>query len=329
MRTPAFWYRPPSAAARLLDPIGRLYGLAGRARFALSTAERAGAPVLCVGNLVAGGAGKTPVALALAERLGPRAVHFVTRGHGGRERGPCRVDPARHAAADVGDEALLLARARPTWVARDRAAGARAAVAAGAEAIVLDDGFQNPGLGKDLSLVVVDGAVGFGNGMLVPAGPLREPVRRGLARAHVLVLLGEDRSGARAALAGGPPVLGARLEPTPEALAMRGLRAVAFAGIGRPEKFFDTCRGIGIELAETIAFPDHHPYGPADLARVEAAAERLGAVPLTTEKDLVRLPDALRARVRAVPVRVAWDDEAALDAILAPLRTRLGARHGA
>jgi tetraacyldisaccharide 4'-kinase len=261
------------------------------------------------------------VALALIEALASRgiAVHALTRGHGGREAGPLRVDPARHGASDVGDEALLLAAQAPCWVARDRAAGARAAVAAGAGALVMDDGFQNPSLIKDLSLVVVDGAAGFGNGFRIPAGPLREPVARGLARADALVLLGEDRTGV-GGLAAGRPVLHARLEPADDAGDLAGRDVLAFAGIGRPEKFFATLEALGARLVERVAFPDHHPFRPEEVARLLERAGRAGALPVTTAKDAVRLPPEARAAVRILPVRAVWQDAAALGALLDRLK---------
>lgn len=318
MKTPAFWYRPPGLASTLLAPLGALYGLAGRRRLAGTVPHRVGVPVACVGNLVAGGAGKTPVGLALIAALQARgiAVHALTRGHGGREAGPLAVDPGRHGAADVGDEALLLAGAASCWVARDRLAGAECAVAAGAGAIVMDDGFQNPALHKDLALIVADGAVGFGNGRLVPAGPLRERVADGLARADALVILGEDRHGL-AALAGGRPVLAARLEPDPEAAArLAGRDVLAFAGIGRPEKFFATLEALGARVVGRVPFADHHPYRAAEIAALIDRAAALGAVPVTTAKDAVRLPPDLRAKVAVLPVSVRWADERALSTLL-------------
>ncbi len=321
MKTPAFWYRPPGLASTLLAPLGALYGLAGRRRIAGTVPRRIGVPVACVGNLVAGGAGKTPVGLALIAALQARgiAVHALTRGHGGREAGPLAVDPGRHGAADVGDEALLLAGAAPCWVARDRLAGAERAVAAGAKAIVMDDGFQNPALHKDLALIVADGAVGFGNGRLVPAGPLRERVADGLARADALVILGEDRHGL-AKLAGGRPVLAARLEPDPAAAArLAGRDVLAFAGIGRPEKFFATLEALGARLVGRVPFADHHPYRAAEVAALIDRAAELGALPVTTAKDAVRLPQDLRAKVAVLPVTVRWADERALAALLTHL----------
>lgn len=321
MKTPAFWYRPPGLASTLLAPLGALYGLAGRRRIAGTVPRRVAAPVVCVGNLVAGGAGKTPVGLALIAALRGHGIsaHALTRGHGGREAGPLRVDPARHSAADVGDEALLLAGAAPCWVARDRVAGAQRAVAAGAGAIVMDDGFQNPALHKDLALIVADGAVGFGNGRLVPAGPLRERVSDGLARADALVILGEDRHGV-AALAGRRPVLKAWLEPDPDAAArLAGRDVLAFAGIGRPEKFFATLEALGARVMERAPFADHHPYRPAEVAALIGRAAAMGALPVTTAKDAVRLPPELRGRVEVLPVAVRWEDEGALAALLYPM----------
>lgn len=318
MRTPGFWYRPAGAAAALLAPLGMVYGFGGRLRMASATPVRASVPVVCVGNLVAGGAGKTPVALAVMDGLARRGVaaHFLTRGHGGRERGPLLVDPARHDHAAVGDEALLLARRAPCWLAHDRAAGAAEAVADGAEGIVMDDGFQNPALAKDLSLVVVDGGAGFGNGRLIPAGPLREPVARGLARADALVILGRDKARVSDS-AGALPILRARLEPAPEAQDLRGRTVLAFAGIGRPAKFFETLRRLGAVVAAAIPFPDHHPYGPEEAMRLLELAQTAGAIPVTTEKDAVRLPPDVRDQVQVVRVSVSWENPSLLDGLLA------------
>lgn len=318
MRAPAFWYRPPGVAAELLSPMAAVWAAVGRAKLGRA-GFRPGVPVVCVGNLVAGGAGKTPVVLDLMARLRGMGVaaHSLSRGYGGRLEGPVRVDPGCHGAAEVGDEPLLLAAGGPAWVARDRTAGARAMVAAGAQAIVMDDGFQNPALAKDLSLVVVDGAVGFGNGRVIPAGPLREPVGDGLARAQALVLVGEDRAGVAALVGGRLPVLRARLVPAPGAAqGLRGKPVLAFAGIGRPGKFFDTLREIGAEVVEAVPFPDHHPYTGAEVEGLLAQADRLGAVPVTTTKDSVRLPPSLRDRVAVLPVALAWEDEGAVTALL-------------
>lgn len=319
MKAPGFWTRPPGPLSTLLAPASAIWTAVGRVRQRRADPWRAPVPIVCVGNLTAGGAGKTPVALDLLDRLTARGVaaHALSRGHGGRLAGPLRVDPANHTAADVGDEPLLLAAAAPAWIARDRAAGARAAIQAGARAIVLDDGFQNPGLAKDLSLVVVDGATGFGNGRVIPAGPLREPVADGLARAQAVVVIGPDATGVAAMVGAHLPVLGARLEPDPEAAAgLSATRLLAFAGIGRPGKFFDTLRGLGADLAEAVPFPDHHLYTPAELEGLLSRATLLDARLVTTAKDAVRLPGDLRNRVAVLPVRIVWHDPAAVDALL-------------
>lgn len=328
MKPPAFWFRPPGAAALALRPLGALYGWAGVLRRLTATPLRLPVPVVCVGNLSLGGTGKTPVALALLARLAAMGLRpqAVSRGYGGAEKGPLRVDPARHGAFDVGDEPLLLARAAPAWVARDRAAGGLAAAAAGAGCVVMDDGHQNPSLIKDLSLVVTDGGVGFGNGLAFPAGPLRESVGAGLARADAVVVVGDDRHGvARIAAERGLPALTARLAPDPAAAAaMKGRRVLAFAGIGRPRKFFDTLAAVGADVAETAAFPDHHPFTAAELTALRKRAADLGAELATTEKDRVRLPPALppalRDAVAVLPVNLLWDDESALDALLERLK---------
>ncbi|MBI5164592.1 MAG: tetraacyldisaccharide 4'-kinase [Magnetospirillum sp.] len=315
MRAPDFWQRD-GMPARLLSPVAAVYAWAGARRLARGQPERAAVPVICIGNIVAGRAGKTPVTIALAQRLraAHRHPHILTRGYGGTEVGPRVVDLVRHDAARVGDEALLLAEVAPTWVARCRPEGAAAAVSMAADVILMDDGFQNPSLAKDLSLVVVDGATGFGNRRVIPAGPCREPVAVGLARADAMVVIGEDRTGV-AALAAGKPVLAARLVPGPEAVALRGRAVVAFAGIGRPGKFFATLDEIGARPLACHAFPDHHPYARRDIETLLAEA---GSAPLvTTAKDAVRLPADLRQRVTVLTVGLQWADEPALDRLLA------------
>lgn len=320
---PEFWGRPPGLAAGLLLPIGAAWDAAGRLRRAFAHPYRAPVPVICVGNLVAGGAGKTPVVLALGACLAAQGVHahVVTRGYGGRLAGPVRVDPIGHDAPAVGDEALLIARRAPCWVARDRAAGVRAAVAAGARAILLDDGLQNPAIAKTMNLVVVDAAYGFGNGRVMPAGPLRESLRRGLARADAVVLLEtetEPRCAAATGIGGGRPVVPAVLAPVAgERLA--GARIVAFCGIGRPEKFFATLRGLGADLVDARRFPDHHPFRAGEIAELRRAADRARAHLVTTAKDIVRISPAGRARIEVLEVEIHWPDPAALARLLAPV----------
>jgi tetraacyldisaccharide 4'-kinase len=312
MREPAFWWREAGLAAGLLAPLAKLYGAVAGARLTRRGA-RAAVPVVCIGNLTVGGAGKTPLALALARRLAADGdtPMLLSRGYRGRLEGPLRVDPVRHRAVDVGDEPLLLARAAPTFVARDRVAGAQAAVAAGAGVIVMDDGFQNPSLHKDFSVLVVDGRRGIGNARVIPAGPLRAPLMAQLARADALVVVGPSQAAAdvtAAARAHGVPVFHAVLAPDAAAVAtLAGARVLAFAGIGDPQKLFATLTAAGIAVAATRSFPDHHRYTPAQAAMLCAQADREALMLVTTEKDLVRMQSdagvaALAARARALPV---------------------------
>jgi tetraacyldisaccharide 4'-kinase len=323
MHAPEFWQRD-GLWPRLLEPAGWALAGAGRLRRQLARPLKLEIPVLCVGNLVAGGTGKTPIALALAQHLLARGIRVqcLIRGYGGTQPGPLAVDPARHDARAVGDEALLLAAVAPTVVARDRAAGGRLAVARGAGLLVMDDGFQNPGLAKDLSLLVVDGAVGFGNGRLLPAGPLREPIACGLARAQALVLIGPDQAGVARRIAGALPILGARLAPDTGWDALRGRRVVAFAGIGRPQKFFAALEAHGIAVVERVPFADHHRFDTDDIARLDRLAAGADAILVTTAKDAVRLSAPARARVTVLTVTLAWDDPDALRRLLDPLLPR-------
>ncbi|HYM03206.1 MAG TPA: tetraacyldisaccharide 4'-kinase [Stellaceae bacterium] len=325
LSAPEFWARR-GGVAQVLRPISWGYAAAAAARQAWARPWQAPIPVICVGNLVAGGAGKTPVAIDLARRLTARGhrVHLLSRGYGGRIAGPQQIDPSRHRAADVGDEPLLLAEAAPTWIARDRVAGARAAIAAGAAALVLDDGLQNPTLAKDLSLLVIDGGYGLGNRRVLPAGPLRQPRAAGLALTDAVVLLGADERGVTNLLAS-KTVLRADLVAV-DAGALAGTAVVAFAGMGRPVKFFATLETIGARPIARHAFADHHPYAVAELERLQAEAAAAGAMLVTTAKDAVRLSAEWRRRVTVLSVAVAWRDEPALDALLERVLTRR--RHG-
>ena len=317
MRAPRFWDQGGLAPA-LLAPAACLYDLAGRIERRLTTPRRVPAPVICVGNIVAGGAGKTPVAISIAQRLTAmgRHPHFVTRGYGGRSPGPLRVDRARHAAAEVGDEPLLLARVAPTWVARERVRGALLAVDHGADVIVMDDGLQNASLKKDLSLVVVDGGYGFGNRHVMPAGPLRETIEAGLAHAQAVVLVGADTSGVERTVAGRTPVLRARLFPGAGVEDVAGRDVIAFAGIGRPQKFFDTLAEAGANVVGMRAFADHHPYTADEVMALVEAATLREAIVVTTEKDAVRLPPEARPMVNVLAVELQWEAPGEIDALL-------------
>ncbi|MGR3320916.1 MAG: tetraacyldisaccharide 4'-kinase [Pseudooceanicola sp.] len=322
MRAPGFWHRPPGLLSRVLQPLGALYAAATARRLALGSGIRPGVPVICVGNINAGGTGKTPAVIALLETLAARgiAAHALSRGHGGSVEGPVRVRERDHTAAEVGDEPLLMAAFAPVWVARDRVAGARAAVADGAQALILDDGFQDPALAKDLSIVIVDAVVGFGNGACIPAGPLREPVRTGLARADLLISVGPDKSqtdfAERWCDVISCPKMTARLEPLQTGMDWQGLRAMAFAGIGHPGKFFATLRGLGAEVVAAHPLSDHQPLTEALLTRLQRDAAAQGAQLVTTEKDAVRLPPHHRPNVLTLPVRMRFGDPAPLDAAL-------------
>lgn len=325
MRAPAFWrLEKPTFTARLLQPIGSIYG-ALTARRMNRSGEDPGPPVICIGNFVAGGAGKTPTAIAVAQMLlamGRKPV-FLSRGYGSSASSPRLVDRARDKATDVGDEPLLLAAVAPCVVAADKLEGARACVAAGADVIVMDDGLQNPALVKALRIAVVDGAVGVGNGLCVPAGPLRAPLAAQWPHADALVVIGEGAPGealAQAAEALGKPVMRGALTPDPGmAMGLNGREVLAFAGIGRPEKFFETLRALGAEVVETEAFPDHHAFSPREIAGLQSRAKRRGAALVTTEKDAARLGSAAD-QLLILPVRLALDDETGLRALLAGLR---------
>ncbi len=332
MREPRFWRAPRagevSILPRLLSPAAFLYGVAGRLRHRFAKPEQAAVPIICIGNITVGGTGKTPLALTLAEWLirQGEAVHFLTRGYGGTEEGPLRVDPARHTAEEVGDEPLLLAAVAPTWVSADRAEGAAAAVRDGAKLILMDDGLQNPALIKDFSILVADAQTGLGNGRLIPAGPLREPMDRGLSRVGAVVIIGRghaaDRIAARAR-ARAIPVFRAilRAAPAPD---LDGLPVLAFAGIGRPEKFYATLRELHADIVGTASFADHHIFGEREALDLLLRARELNAALVTTEKDLARLRAApagtARARLRdtakTVTVHALIDDFAALGTLL-------------
>ena len=321
MRAPGFWWRAPDRPGllpRLLSPLGWLYA-AGTARRLREPGYTPQVPVICVGNLTAGGAGKTPTVIALIERLTVRGrtVHVVSRGYGGRLDGPLRVEDLEHTAKDVGDEPLLLSAFAPVWVAKDRADGVRAAEAAGAGVILMDDGFQNPAVVPSLGLVVVDAARGFGNGRCIPAGPLREPVITGLSRADLVLAIGDDAAQAQFDATWGPialPHLRGQLQPLQMGMDWKGERLLAFAGIADPSRFFATLRAEGAEVVRGEALGDHETLSETLLRRLELEAAAAGAQLVTTEKDAARLPPHWRAKVLTLVVRLKVQDWSAMDA---------------
>jgi tetraacyldisaccharide 4'-kinase len=327
LRAPRFWWREkPSLLARLLQPLGFLYGLITLRRMRRPGSD-AGLPIVCIGNFIAGGAGKTPTAIAVARLLAQRGEKpfVLMRGYGGRLPGPVEVDPDRHRAADVGDEPLLIARHARTVIARDRAAGARLARGLGASIAVMDDGLQNPALGKHLKLAVVDGAGGAGNGLCLPAGPLRAPLAAQMGEADAVIMIGRGEAGERvAALAWAQkkPVIEARLEPAETAARrLRGAKVLALSGIGRPEKFAATLREAGADIVAEQAHGDHHAYGLADVAAALMAAREHGALVATTEKDWTKLaplwPEKERETLIVVPVALVFADVAEITGLIA------------
>ncbi len=325
MRAPAFWWRPPDRPGILaiaLSPLSAIWRIATRRRMTRPASTVNGLKVICVGNLTAGGAGKTPVVCEIIQRLQSLGAEPVvlSRGYRGSEPGPLQVDPTLHDASQVGDEPLLLANYAPVWVSRDRVAGARAAQAAGARLLVMDDGFQNPDLHKDLSLLVIDAETGFGNGRTIPAGPLREPITDGLPRADLLVAIGQSAEIAslpsRWLDLAGKDLVAASLKPMQSGMSWQGQRCVAFAGIGRPEKFFASLKASGAQLAATRSFPDHAQYNSKIIGRLRAEAQKLNAQLVTTEKDLVRLPARDRQGILPFPVRLEIQNAAPLEAAL-------------
>ena len=331
LRAPEFWWRKPGAGAALLYPVSAIYGAIAALRLARS-GYKAKIPVLCIGNPTLGGAGKTPTAIAVATLLKAQGKNpfFLTRGYGGRLKGPLLADLSKHDANDIGDEAPLLAMAAPTIIAQDRAAGAKLAEESSADVLIMDDGFQDPSLEKSFSLLVVDGAKGIGNGLPFPSGPLRAPLGTQLRRAQAMLVIGTGEAGARAqtlAKKAGLAVLHGKLAAQPESAAqLSGVRVFAYAGIGAPEKFFRSLEEAGAIVAARKSFGDHHRYTSADASDLLAQSVKTALQLVTTEKDAARMQGdpalaGLLAESKQLRVSLAFDDEAAA---LAMIGTALG-----
>lgn len=325
MKAPAFWFRErnrPGWIARMLYPLSLIWLLFGWLRRIRATPQRVKVPVLCIGNLTAGGGGKSPMVVALQQRLHQKGIdtHVLSRGYGGRLKGPHRVDGDADSFVDVGDEPLMLSANGAVWIARDRVAGAKAAETAGAEIILLDDGFQDPALCKDASILMVDAGQGYGNCRIIPAGPLREPVSSGHARADFSVVLGPARDRQRCRSdwpeLSAMPSVDAELVPMRTGLPLQDEEVIAFAGIARPQKFFDTLHDMGANLLATHVFADHQPFPPAILRRLIKESREASAILVTTEKDAVRLPQELRTEILTVQVRLEPVDWAPIDALI-------------
>lgn len=323
MKSPNFWgQNEQSIKALALEPIAQVLNILSTARYSLVKPRKVHALVICVGNLVAGGAGKTPTAISLAGLLREKGVNvsFLTRGYGGKEPGPIRVDLKRHNAVQVGDEPILLAHVAPTWVCRNRILGANLAISEGAKVIIMDDGFQNPYLTKDFSIIAIDGGYGFGNNRLIPAGPLRETIVRGLSRADAIVLIGRDETGISDILNNYElPMFQAELIPTLQSHKLRGQTVVAFSGIGRPNKFFLTLHNIGCTIIKRVSFSDHHQFKPHEIMKLVEFADSRGAILVTTEKDWVRLPPDTQPMIQSVSVNLEWENSDALLNLINPI----------
>lgn len=331
--TPSFWYpnadnSNPPLKAQILRPLSWLYACGFKVHQGISNAQKADIPVICIGNLSAGGTGKTPTCISFVELLRDSGLaknpYFLMRGYGGAERGPLLVNSEKHTAWDVGDEPLILAQTAPTIISADRLQGAQLAETLGADVVIMDDGLQNPGIHKDLKIIVVNGEMGFGNKLVMPAGPLREPLETGLEKADAFFVIGEDKTGARDLLPEGIPVFNANLEAIKDRLPSKDKKYVAFAGLGYPQKFFDfLTRDLGYEIVETLAFADHCPYERRDVQDLRSKAKSLNAELITTEKDYLRLPKGYKDDIATLPVSMRFKQQKTLEKFLkAALQTQ-------
>ncbi|MEE8659833.1 Tetraacyldisaccharide 4'-kinase [Acetobacteraceae bacterium EV16G] len=307
---PRFWYVPhASFRQRLLTPFSLLFKAVHRLRQSRTRPLTVSVPVICCGNLSVGGTGKTIVVRDLTRRLQAQGhePHILSRGYKARLKGPMRIDADIMTSRDAGDEPIMLARDAPVWIGRDRRQTAWAAIGAGADCLIMDDGLQNPGLAKTLRFVIIDGAVGLGNRHVMPAGPLREDAERGLMSADAVILIGDDKTSLAAEIPPGKITLRAQLIPDTDLRRLQGQRVIAFAGIGRPSKFFNMLTESGITASREISFPDHHDYADRDCQRLIGLSQSAEMQLVTTAKDAVKLPPWFREHVQVIHVALKWD----------------------
>jgi tetraacyldisaccharide 4'-kinase len=316
MKAPNFWHTD-GIIPKLLEPAAHFFNLISIINRTLISGINIGVPIICVGNIVSGGAGKTPIALSIGKILGQKYnVGFLTRGHGGSIIGPVQVKTNHHAIDEVGDEALLLTKVAPTWVSKNRKEGALLAKAAGIEVIIMDDGFQNPSVHKDLSLIIIDGPYGFGNGRVIPAGPLREKISNGLIRADIIVVIGECSKSTKLQFPSDLPVFYASITPDKSNTVFSNKNVVGFAGIGRPQKFLTTLKDMGLNVLDFISFPDHYRFSEIEIYNLHSKAIKLNARLVTTAKDLTRVPKNVTHLCKPITVSIDWEDEPRLKELL-------------
>jgi tetraacyldisaccharide 4'-kinase len=322
MLAPQFWNKN-GTIAKMLWPVSLVVQGFSQFRFHFYKSKKLDVPVICVGNIVVGGSGKTPTALDIGRILKEHGVnaHYLSRGYGGNMRGPVLVDTNTHTYKQVGDEPLLLARQSPAWVSKNRLKGALAAIKDGAEAIIMDDGLQNPLIEKNLALLVIDSGFAMGNKLFFPSGPLRESLSMGLKKADAVVVIGEMKiaevlSRLPELAAYDKPVFHARFQITADKESLKSNPLYAFAGIGRPEKFFESLEGIGARLIGKRVFGDHHPYSDDEMSSIIAEARALGGTVVTTEKDFVRIPAQFQKEITPIPVKLLFDNVAAWEGLI-------------
>jgi len=317
LQTPSFW-NDNTLLSQILSPLAWLYGKVVLFKSRNPKSKKVDVPIICVGNIIVGGAGKTPVAIAIAKILLKSGlnVHFLTRGYKGRLAGPIAVDPKIHNFEDVGDEALLLSKISKTWVSHNRYLGAKAASKADAQVIIMDDGLQNSSVFKSLSFLVIDGSYGFGNKKLIPAGPLREKVEHAIKRADAAIIIGEDKKNIADKIGSKIRVIRGKIIVNRKYHSLKNKTCLAFCGIGIPEKFFSTLKNIGVTIKKKYIFPDHHKYSDKTIDGILKTAKTLKAVPVTTEKDFMRLPKKFLMKVKTVPIEIEWEEKRELVKLL-------------